>query len=435
MWFELDVEHPFGHRTARRFVADSGLRVLVLADDAAPIVSYQTWFRVGSSDETPGSTGIAHLFEHLMFNQTRNLAFGEFDRRIERTGGDTNAATWVDWTYYRNNIPARDLELVIELEAERMGNLTLDEEQIESEREVVINERLQRVEDDVDGFLGEELFRLAFAEHPYHWPTIGWMEDIKRLSAEELRAFYAAHYAPNNATIVVVGDVDETALLGSIERHYGHMPASRIARREQREEPIQQAERRARFVKPVVADRVLVGYKAPSQDHPDWAILDFAITLLLAGGPSSRLHRRLMIDTTIASSAHAALMPFRAPGLLEFSVSLQRGHTAAEAIDEIERGIDSLQRGEIEARELARVKNCAETDFWSALSTVGGRAEALGHYETTLGDFRRLFDVADQLANVTKDEIVRVAREYLVPTRRTIVVAEPAPEPEPEVDA
>src|SRR5262249_21634252 len=152
--------------------------ILVLPDASAPVVSVQTWFRVGSRHERPGKTGIAHLFEHLMFNQTEHLQAGEFDRRMETAGGETNAATWVDWTYYRDNLPASALGLALELEADRMQHLTLTAVQLESEREVVANERRFRVDDDVDGFLAEQIYRMAFKDHPYHWPTIGWMEDI-----------------------------------------------------------------------------------------------------------------------------------------------------------------------------------------------------------------------------------------------------------------
>ena len=195
-----------------------------MRDPSAPVFAYQTWFAVGSRHEREGITGIAHLFEHLMFNQTETHPPGEFDRLIETAGGDTNAATWVDWTYYRDNLPKAELQLAVELEADRMAHLTLGETQVESEREVVANERRFRVEDDVDGFLNEELYKAAFTTHPYHWPTIGWMRDIEAISIDDCRAFYRTYYAPNNATVVLVGDVDEEAALELIDEHYGQDP-------------------------------------------------------------------------------------------------------------------------------------------------------------------------------------------------------------------
>src|SRR5688500_7751684 len=168
--------HAFGAGLAiEKHRLKNGLVVLLMRDTAAPVVAYQTWYRVGSSHEKPGKTGIAHLFEHLMFNQTEHLAAGEFDRLMEQAGGETNAATWVDWTHYTDSVPASRLGLTARLEAERLRCLTLTDAQVETEREVVANERRLRVEDDVEGFLAEELYRLAFTRHPYHWPTIGWM--------------------------------------------------------------------------------------------------------------------------------------------------------------------------------------------------------------------------------------------------------------------
>ncbi|HZS41130.1 MAG TPA: pitrilysin family protein, partial [Polyangia bacterium] len=172
---ELVSEHPFGSLMTRLHRLPNGLRVLLLRDPSAPLVAYQTWFAVGSRHEREGTTGIAHLFEHLMFNQTESHPPGEFDRLLETVGGETNAATWVDWTYYRDSLPRAELQLAVELESDRMAHLVLGEDQVESEREVVANERRFRVEDDVDGFLSEELYRAAFTRHPYHWPTIGWM--------------------------------------------------------------------------------------------------------------------------------------------------------------------------------------------------------------------------------------------------------------------
>ena len=172
----LTLTHPFGPRlVVERHRLENGLEVVLVADHSAPVLAYQTWFRVGSRHERRGQTGIAHLFEHLMFNQTETLAAGEFDRLLESVGGETNAATWVDWTYYKNSVPASQLALVTRLEAERMHRLTLEVEQVESEREVVLNERRFRVDDDVEGFLAEELFRLAFTRHTYHHPTLGWV--------------------------------------------------------------------------------------------------------------------------------------------------------------------------------------------------------------------------------------------------------------------
>ena len=210
-----------------RWRLDNGLTVLVLVDASAPVASYHTWFNVGSRHEKPGKTGLAHLFEHLMFNETENLKAGTFDRKLEENGAETNAATWVDWTYYYESLPADRVKLAVKLEAERMARLVLREPQVASEKEVVANERRYRVDDDVEGAANELLYKTAFAEHPYGWPTIGWMEDIQGFTPEDCVAFYRTYYAPNNATVVVVG------------RRARARPAARHPRRVRRASPRQ----------------------------------------------------------------------------------------------------------------------------------------------------------------------------------------------------
>jgi zinc protease len=424
--WELEAEARFGASLmARRFRWPSGLRLVHVHDPAAPIISYQSWLGVGSSDEEVGRTGIAHLFEHLMFNQTESIPYGELDRMIERTGGDTNAATWVDWTFYTDNVPASELELVARIEAERLQHLLLDDEQLESEREVVMNERIMRVDDDPDGFVDEQLFALAFTEHPYHWPTLGWMPDIRGLDKPTVHAFYRQHYAPDNLCIVVVGDVSEAVILDRIAHHYGDIPGAGRVRATHAAEPEPTGERRARFTKPVAADRLAIGYRSPAMADPDWAVMEVIAGVLVDAGPSARLHRRLVVDTEIAASVDASLTPFRDPGLLQLFVSLDTGHPAERALELVDQEIARLAREPMPAVELDKIRNGIETDFWGTLATMEGKAEALGHYELTLGDFRELFTMADRLAQVTADDVCRVAERYLVPERRCVIVAEP----------
>ena len=418
-------ELPFGRdMVVKQFRLHNGLTLLLCTDDAAPIFSYQTWFRVGSAFEQPGRTGMAHLFEHLMFNQTESLPAGEFDRLIESAGGDTNAATWVDWTYYRTSLPARELDLAVRLETDRMQRLALDDEQLEAERDVVINERMMRVDDDVEGFLDEQLMKLAFERHPYQWPTIGWMKDIQALAKPDVHAFYRTYYAPNNATVVLVGDVGEQRALAALEAGYGDIAPADVPPPPRVEEPVQIGERIARFKKPVPADRLLVAYRAPAQSHADWPVLDL-ISSLLTGGPSARLYKRLVVETQVCSSCDGYVLPFRDPSLFELSFTLTRGNDAAEVITEVNDAAARLCDVPVSQAELTKVKNGAETDFWGPLASCDGRAEALGHYHTTLGDYRLLFRALDELRRVDAGDVMRAAHRYLDSGQRTIVVAEP----------
>jgi zinc protease len=423
--WRLEAEAQIGHGvTARRFRLGNGLGLITAVDRRAPIVALQTWYRVGSRHERPGATGMAHLFEHLMFGPTRTLPPGEFDRLVEGTGGESNAATWVDWTYYRLSLPARDLPLGIRLESGRMQNLVLEPTPVEAERDVVTNERRERVEDDVDGWLDEQLMAHAFTEHPYRWPTIGWMEDIRALSLPEIRAFYRTWYAPNNATLVCVGEFDEPAVLDLVARSYGDIPPATLPAATLVREPEQTRERIVRAPKPIATDRLLIGYKAPGQDDPDWATLEIVATLL-AGCPSARLYRRLVIEGEAASSVDAQLTPFRDPSLLRLAVTASRGHSADEIVAAIDRELARMAEQPPRHAEVEKAKAIAETDFWTSLVDVDGKAEAIGHYETALGDFRKVNTIAARLAAVTTDDVARCVRGYLRSERRTVVIAEP----------
>lgn len=431
MSWTFECEAPMGKvARVRRHRLHNGLVLVSLVDKGAPLVAYQTWFSVGSKNEVPGATGIAHLFEHLMFNQTRNMPVGEFDRRIEATGGDTNAATWVDWTFYRDSIPANDLPMVIELEAERMVGLVLEHDVVEAEREVVMNERLQCVDDDVDGFANQELFRRAFLKHPYRWPTIGWMEDIKSLSIPEIHKFYERYYSPDNATIVVVGDFEEEALLSLIESKYGDIPASGLQAEAGEKEPPQTEERRFDYQREVSSPRLLNGYKAPGQGEEDWPAVFFTCQLL-AGGASSPLYRELVVEQEVACSLGCEVMPFSDPSLIEISATASRDRTLDDVQDAIDHTLSTLAASEVASSEIDKVRNLVETEFWGGLQSMGGKAEALGHYQSVHGDFRGLFTMAERLASVDAADVQRVMQKYLQPSQRTVIRIEAT---KPEVD-
>jgi len=404
---------------------ENGLTALVCPDHSAPLVSVQMWYRVGSADERAGQTGAAHFFEHLMWSPTRRRPAGEFDRLIESVGGDCNAATWVDWTSYRDTVASRDLEMVLELEAERMSELVLDDESLEAEREVVINERLERVEDDIDGFLDEKLCLTAFPVHPYGRPTIGFLDDIRRLDRPAIERFYETYYTPQNAIAVIAGDVTSADALAALERHFGGLaPGPKPPSRAAVSEPSQREPRRRGFDRPTATARLLVAYPIPGQGHADWSRLSTAAALL-SSGPSSRLYRELVVEREIATYADVDVMPFRDIALLQISV----GGTANTNAGELERAtldvIAGLTEDSITDGELEKVRASAETDFWSELETADGKGEALGHFEATLGDYRMLATIAERLRDFDAAGLAAVAKRYLTPDRRSAVWATP----------
>jgi zinc protease len=404
---------------------DNGLRVLLLEDHGAPVFAYQTWFSVGSSHERPGTTGIAHLFEHLMFKETRHLKEGEFDRIMESHGAQTNAATWLDWTMYREELPAAHLELAVRLEADRIEHMVLTEAQLESEREVVKNERRYRVDNDPEGAMFELLYQTAFTQHPYLWPTIGWMADIEAISLQDCLRFYEAFYAPDQATLVLVGDFDPLEALTLINSYYGHLKAQRAERPALPAEPTQVAERRRLVTMPISSPKLLLGYHSPALNGEDHAALKI-LHQILFGGRSGRLKRALIDETELATDADAWVGEFTHPALYEVLITLREGGKPEEVEALIEAEIKELAQAPVEDEELEAAKNQLEADFWRELDSVGDRAYQLGHYAITAGDWRLMFGVAERFRAVTAKDVQDAAARYLRPANRTVVIAMPS---------
>ena len=415
-------EQPFGDAlTLRRFRLGNGLTVLTLLDRTAPTISYHTWFRVGSRHERPGKTGLAHLFEHLMFNETLHHPHGEFDRLMEGAGAEANAATWTDWTYYYENAPRDALRLLIELEADRMTNLVLRAPQVASEKEVVANERKLRVDDDVEGKALELLYSTAFRRHPYRWPTIGWMTDIRGLTVRDCREFYRAHYAPSNATLVIAGDFDERQALALVQAHYGGLPATRIRSAVAApREPAQRTERTAQLRAPTPTEKLLLGYHAPAYCDPDTPALN-VVSEILFGGRSSRVHRLLCLEEELALSVRGSISPFVDPGLFEIWIFVRDGKRRADALALLDAEIERLADAGPTKLELDKAVHQLELSFLHGLETAGGKAEQIGFHEMVANDGAAVLDRVEGYRAVTMDDVKRAARKYLRPSRRTRV--------------
>ncbi len=407
-----------------RFVLGNGLRVLLLEDHAAPVVCLQVWFGVGSRHERRGKTGISHLFEHLMFGETDTYEHGAFDRMLEEAGAETNAATFLDWTYYVANLPKDALELVIRLESERMTKLALRDPQVSSEKEVVANERRQRVDDDVDGAVSEILYKEAFTKHAYGWPTIGWMEDIQGFTTEDCNAFYKTYYAPNNAVMVVVGDVSARDVLRMVQAGYGSVESSVIPIEDMHPEPPQTEERRTKVNKPTPTQKAAIGYKSPALgdfDHPALVLLNE----ILFGGRSSRVHRRLVQEMEIATEVRGCAGMFRDPSLYDIYLVARGEHTVDELISALDAIFEDVKRSPPSEAELNKAKARLELGLLQGLETVSGKAEQLGFFETVLGSPGALFERLDVYRRVKRDDLLRVARRYLVNSARTVVEVYP----------
>jgi zinc protease len=418
-------ETPFGRDLhVRSYRLGNGLDVHVLVDREAPVVSYQTWFRVGSRHEKKGKTGLAHLFEHLMFKETKTHGPGELDRTIEAAGGETNAATWTDWTFYYENVPRSELALVMKFDADRMQNLVLRDDVVAAEKEVVMNERRMRVDDDVEGTANETLYKSAFTKHPYHWPTIGWMRDIEGFTVEDCLAFYRTYYAPNNASIVIAGDVHEMDALRLVQERYGAMKPAKIPREARVREPAQKRERRLSLELPTDTEKLDIGYRAPAYGDADYAVLT-VLNEILTGGRSSRLYRVLVSEGEIASSVSASTAPFEDPGLFEVWVDGRHGKTAKVLLQAVDAELARMRRTRVSEEELEKAKNRLELGFLSALETASGKGEQVGFAATVLDDVGAVFRMVEAQRRVTADDVLAVATRYLDPARRTVIAVAP----------
>jgi zinc protease len=404
-----------------RYRLANGLELLVCEDHSAPVIAFHTWYHVGSRHERDGKTGLAHLFEHLMFKETEKHPEGVFDRMLEEAGAESNAATWLDWTQYNIAIPKEQLPLVIELEAERMSQLVLREPGVESEKEVVANERRYRVEDDVEGSVSELLWSTAFTRHAYRWPTIGWMKDILGFTTEDCREFYRTFYAPNNATIVVVGDVSPPELLEQMSRAYGVLEPSALPLEDVAPEPPQTEERMREIKKPTATQKLAVGYHGPAMgdfDHPALSLLGE----VLFGGRASRLHQKLVRELEMATEVRIFVGPFRDPGLIEIYASARGEHTAEQLLAAIDAELDRVREEPISEGEIERARARAELSLVAGLETADGKASTIGFYETVLGRPAAAFERLEAFGRVTASDLRRVARRYLVRERRSVVL-------------
>lgn len=385
---ELVNEHRVNANfVVRKFRFSNGLAVIVAETHRAPVFAYQTWFRVGSRHEKKGRTGIAHLFEHLLFKETKNLKDGEFDKIMERNGAVTNAATWLDWTFYRENLPKGKLELVARLEADRMQNMVLNARQLKSEREVVKNERRLRVDNDPDGKLSEVLYATTFLRHPYGWPTVGWMADLDAITLEDCIRFYRTYYSPNNATVVVVGDVESEAVLKAIRLRYGHLKRQSIPKEKRVVEPQPTKERSRTLHLALSAPKIVIGYRSPALGDKDHAAV-MVLNEVLFGGKSGRLQKLLVQDRELARSTQGWVAGFRFEGIYEMWFELKKSTDPKTVETLVARELQRISSQPISARELQKARNALEISLTRGLGSVGTIARQLGHFETTVGDYR-----------------------------------------------
>lgn len=403
----------------------NGLKVVVWPDHDIPNVAQYTWYRAGGRNEYPGITGLAHYFEHMMFNGTTNLEPGEFDRIMEAAGGANNAYTSNDVTVYQNWFPVTALETVFELEADRMANLDFDPQVVESERGVVYSERRTSVDNNNFRALMEQVQATAYLAHPYQFPVIGWPSDIENWRMQDLRDFYRTYYAPNNAVMFVVGDVDPETIFQLAERRFGNIPAQAEPEPVTTVEPPQQGERRLVLERPAQAPILQMAWHSGAADAAEMPAVDVLMSVL-TNGDSSRLKQVLVEQKQLAISTGGFVHQGFDPGLTWIYAVLPPGMDPARTEREIDQQLARIARDGISAAELNRAKNMLVADYWRGMATISGKAQALGTYEVFHGDYRKLFDAPAAWQAVTADDVREIAAQVFRTENRTVGVLRPA---------
>ena len=405
---------------------DNGLTVLTLEDDTTPVVSFQMWVKVGSRDES-GYTGLAHLFEHMMFKGSANLVPEEHARLVNARGGRLNAFTSRDYTVYFEDVTAESLPLVIDLEHERVANLDISEKTLESERQVVIEERRLRTEDQPMGRAYEALLALVWQAHPYRWPVIGWRSDVEKATVEVCRDFFDRFYVPDNITLSIVGDFDTEATLDHLARTFGRFESSGGVPRNPTTEPPQNGERRTTVHFDVRGPILAAGWHAPPTGHPDGGALD-VLSQILSGGRSSRLYRSLVYEAQQALSAEGGYWELDDAGVF-LAIAGVRPDATIERVESLFfEEIERLKRDRVSDEELLKAKRQLEVGLVGSAGTSHALASRIARDHATFGRIRTLTELQSRIQAVTAEDVQRVAREYLTPAQRSVVHVVPGPE-------
>lgn len=403
---------PFvAHAAVKEYTLKNGLKVLIIEDHKAPLATFQIWYRVGSKDEPKGKTGISHLLEHMMFKGTPKYGSKVFSNIIQRNGGTDNAHTTKDYTMYHQTLSSDRIGLSIQLEADRMRNLLLDPKEVANERNVVMEERRMRYEDDPQSSLYEEVISTAFKAHPYRWPVIGWMSDIKSIERKDLYRYYRTYYSPDNAFIVISGDVNADDILSKIKKNFGNIrPSKRNVIKDRTEEPQQRGQRRVYLKKEAELPYLLVAYHVPSFPHEDSSALDVLSTILSAG-KSSRLYRSIIYEKRVALNVFADYSGFyKDPFLFVLGGTAAPGKNIEDLEKAIYEEIEKIKKELPSENEVQKAKNQIEASFVFAQDSTYSRALYTGMFEM-LGDWRLMDKYLDGIRKVKPEDVQAVAKK------------------------
>jgi predicted Zn-dependent peptidase len=398
------------------------------------MITYQVHFAAGSRYERPGITGITHLFEHMMFKGTHEVGPEEFSRIIQANGGTLNAFTTTDNTSYYENLPEDRLELAARLEADRLENLRLTRENLETEREVVRSERKLRSVNSPFGLLIEQLYALAYEQHPYRWPVVGWDFDLKNLNLEDCREYYRTHYAPNNAVVTIVGDIQTDEAFKTVEKYYGHIPSQDQPRLTITPEKLQRGEKRVVFKKVSQVAAFFAAFHVPGISHPDLIPLQILCVALSVGRSSRFFEKFEKPGKAVEAQAEVGYPPFLSmdPGLLQIYAIAAPSIPVDTLEKEVWEEVENLRQQVLSGEEMEKIKKQARAYFLQGLQTLFFKGLLAGLYQVRAGDFRLIYTLLDRYETVTAEEVIRVALKYLRPENRTVIILQPVTQKEHE---
>jgi zinc protease len=406
----------------------NGMKLVVWPDRDIPNVAMYTWYRVGSRNERPGITGISHFFEHMMFNGTKTRAPGEFDRVMEANGGANNAYTSSDVTVYQNWFPSSATDLIFDLEADRMRSLDFAPEKVTSERGVVFSERRSSIDNDNFGTLIEQMQATAYVAHPYQIPTIGWPSDIEGWTIADLQQYYQQYYAPNNAVVFIVGDVEPEAVFKLAEQHLATLPAQPAPPAVTTKEPPQLGERRIRIERDAQTPLIAMAWHTAAAADREARVMEVLLAIL-GDGDSSRLYQRLVAGEQAAVDVGTQFDAGFDPGLAWVYAVVPPGGDVARTERLIDEELARLAQEGPTPTEISKARNQALAGFWQGLTTINGKAQALGEFEVFHGDYRKLFDAPTVYESITADEVKQAAATVLRRENRTVGILESASKP------
>jgi zinc protease len=397
----------------------NGMKVLVQTDHSIPNVALYIFYRIGSRNEHPGTTGLSHFFEHMMFNGAKKYGSGELDKAMEANGAANNAYTSENVTVYQDWFPRSALNLIFDIEADRIQYLNFDPKKIESERGVVASERRTEVDASNGGILDEQLRATAFIAHPYQWPVVGWMSDIEHWTIDDLKRHFEMGYAPNNATMVVVGDATSEEIFQLCEKYIEPIPQHAPPPPVTTVEPEQMGERRLVVHKQAELPLLMIAYHVPQTNNPDFYAMNILRTVLVQG-ESSRMYKRLVDQDQIALEVNLTQQPAFDPTLAIFAAQPKQGVDPVKCEAAIFDELEQIKNTPISDQELEKAKNIRLVEFYHQMRTINGRANTIGTYEVFFGDYNKVFVAAKNYAAVSKEDVQRVAQKYFSASNRTV---------------